>query len=86
MTNLFAALVKGHQATFTFNELLESLLNLSAQKLVKQNFLSIGRCVSAIVLNASATDAQSTVQRFIKVRGRVPRFQSVRLTRVGKRT
>jgi cullin-associated NEDD8-dissociated protein 1 len=67
LTLLFATLVRSHQAVFTFKDLLDSLMSLSQsnQKLVKQNYLSIGRCVSAIVLNSNANDAQATVQRFI---------------------
>ena len=66
LTKLFAQLVRGHQSVFSFKEMLDSLLGLSSGKLVKQNYLSIGRCVSALVLNTTnKDDATATVKRFI---------------------
>lgn len=65
LTKLFAALVRGHQSVFSFADMLASLLGLAKERLVKQVYLSIGRCVSALVLNAPPADAQATVERFI---------------------
>ena len=67
LTKLFAQLVRGKYESFSFKEILESLLKLAADgKLVKQNYISIGRCVSAIVLNApNQADATATVNRFL---------------------
>jgi len=67
LTNLFAQLVRGKYTCFTFKEMLDSLLTLASDgKLVKLNYLSIGRCVSALVLNTpDSADATATVNRFI---------------------
>ncbi len=67
VTMLLARLVSGNYAAFSFKEMLDSLLGLATgNKLAKQNYLSIGRCVSALVLNTTqAADATATVKRFI---------------------
>lgn len=69
LTRLYAQLVRSQGTTkvFTFREMLDSLLNLSSGgKLVKQNYLSIGRCVSALVLNVpDKQEASATIKRFI---------------------
>ncbi len=65
VTQLLSKLIKGGYTSFQFGPMLDSVLSLCVPgKTTKQHFVSVGRCVSAIVLHApNANDATTTVNR-----------------------
>jgi len=63
---LYSALVAANAKKFGFNELLESLLNITNTKtLLKQSQSSIAQCVAALCVNAKEDQRKETVERFI---------------------